>query len=87
MAIYQLNRYPPLSVLYWPILMHFKFFMPTKRKFDYNNLSQGVQDVMVQRGILPDDDYAHIIPVFHGDMAGVYIDKERPRVEVVFTEK
>lgn len=61
-----------------PYNIEFTFAMTTKRKFDYNNLSQGVQDLMVQAGWLEDDHYGFVKPFF-GD---VIVDKEKPGVYI-----
>ena len=61
-----------------PYNIQFTFAMSTKRKFDYNNLAQGVQDLMVTNGWLEDDNYAYIKPFF-GD---VIVDKDNPGVYI-----
>lgn len=61
-----------------PYNIEFTFVMSTKRKFDYNNLAQGVQDLMVEHGWLEDDNYTFVKPFF-GD---VIVDKENPGVYI-----
>jgi Holliday junction resolvase RusA-like endonuclease len=47
----------------FPYVIIFRLRRKTRRKFDYNNLFQGVLDAMVKAGYLPDDDMSHVIPV------------------------
>jgi len=70
----------------FPVFMHFKFIMESDRVFDFNNLSQGPQDILVQMGILPDDNYRYCIPVFFGKYAGAFKVKEDPKVIITFTD-
>ena len=79
-----LGNLKPLDAEY-PILMHFKFYRKTNKRFDYNNLSQGPQDILVKLGMIPDDDMRHVIPVFHGPYGGWEKDKENPRLEITIT--
>ena len=47
----------------------------TKRDFDYNNIIQGLQDMMVKAGYLPDDNANYITPHFED----YEVDKRSPR--------
>lgn len=73
-------------VVEYPVFMHFQFVMSTNAAFDFNNLSQGPQDILTQMGIIPDDNYRYCIPVFFGKYAGVFKDKDNPRVTITFTD-
>jgi len=75
----------PLDADY-PILMHFYFYRKTNRAYDLNNISQGPQDLLVQAGVIPDDNMNYVIPVFHGEHAGWEKDKENPRVVITITD-
>lgn len=58
------------------------FYRATRRKFDHLNIAQGPLDLMVEAGILADDDMIHVLP-------GCFewsVDKDNPRVEVVISE-
>ncbi len=77
---------PPIEADF-PILMHFFFYRRTLRQFDYNNMSQGPQDLLTAAGIIPDDSMKFVIPVFHGPYAGWVKDKENPRVEITITSR
>ena len=60
----------------YPIYLNFKIYRKTKRKFDYNNIIQGLQDILVEAGYLPDDDADHLIPFFEK----YEVDSKNPRV-------
>lgn len=50
----------------YPVHVAFYFVRKTLRKFDYINMAQIVQDMMVAEGWLPDDNHDYLIPVFTG---------------------
>jgi len=54
------------------------FFRRDKRRFDYINLAQSVQDALVDSKIIPDDNMTQIIPLF----LGYKVDFTNPRCEV-----
>lgn len=56
------------------------FFSPDLRKFDLSNKFESVADLLVDNGIIEDDNYA-FMPSVHMIYGGV--DREDPRVEVV----
>lgn len=47
-----------------PLYIGFKFFRDTRRRFDYINACQGVQDLMVEHGWIDDDNADEIVPIF-----------------------
>ncbi len=49
-----------------PYKIAFYFIRDSKRKFDYINVAQIIQDEMVDHGWLDDDNMAELIPVFQG---------------------
>ena len=55
-----------------PYRVGFYFVRDTKRKFDYNNISQICTDLMKKHGWLEDDNLDCIIPYFLGS----HVDKE-----------
>lgn len=61
-----------------PLKICFKIYRKTHRRFDYVNIIQGLQDLMVKCGWLPDDNADEIIPVFKP----YEVDKNNPRVEI-----
>lgn len=62
-----------------PLLVHFTFFRETKQRFDFNNISQIVCDLMVKSGWIEDDSYKYLVPVFNPE---VIIDKINPGVKI-----
>jgi Holliday junction resolvase RusA-like endonuclease len=66
-----------------PLYLEFTFYRPTRQKFDYCNLVQGVQDMLVEAGYLQDDNADEIVPYF----AKYHIDKTNPRVEIRVIKK
>jgi len=60
----------------YPLKIEFTFVRDSKRKFDYINPAQTIQDAMVKHGWIPDDNCDIIVPSF-----GPYIlDRENPGV-------
>lgn len=54
-----------------PPYLHYLFVRKTIRKFDYNNISQLINDALVKTGCIEDDDFYHLIPVFYPVLFGV----------------
>ena len=61
-----------------PLKIGFKIYRKTHRAFDYVNIIQGLQDMMVKCGWLPDDNANEMIPVFEQ----YEVDPKNPRVEI-----
>ena len=59
-----------------PVTIEFTFIRGSKRKFDYINPAQTVQDIMVEHEWIEDDDCNNIIPAFQP----YQYDKEQPGV-------
>lgn len=66
----------------YPLRLNFKIYRKTKRAFDYNNIIQGLQDMMVEAGYLPDDNADYLIPSF----SPYEVDKGNPRVILSINE-
>ena len=78
-----------------PYYIGFYFIRDSKRKFDYNNLTQLPQDLMVKNGWLDDDNADYIVPIGIGyevnkAKAGLIItvldtieDKEKNKLEII----
>jgi len=62
-----------------PIHVKFTFFRETEQRFDFNNISQIVCDLMISCGWIKDDSYKYLVPVFNPD---VFIDKNNPGVKI-----
>ena len=61
-----------------PYKVGFYFKRDSKRRFDYINAAQIVQDLMVKHGWIQDDNADFLIPVFEG----YEIDKDNPGVTI-----
>lgn len=55
------------------------FYRSTRRRFDLTNGLEAIHDILVKYGVLSDDNFDIVAGV---DGSRVYIDKERPRVEI-----
>lgn len=76
-----LNRYKWLNEtenVPKPLKIGFKIYRKTKRRFDYVNIIQGLQDLMVKCRWLEDDNADEIIPIFYP----YEVDKNNPRVDI-----
>lgn len=60
-----------------PLRLGMKIYRKTRARFDYNNITQGLFDMLVKARYLADDSADYLIPVYEP----YEIDKERPRVE------
>lgn len=65
-----------------PVNVAAKFYMPTRRRVDLTNLNEALHDILVNYGILTDDNAKIIVST---DGSRVYWDKENPRIEVIIT--
>lgn len=62
----------------FPIRLHFYFIRDSKRKFDYINVAQICQDLLVKAHCLPDDNADYVIPVFES----YHVDKHNAGVKI-----
>ena len=62
-----------------PLQVKFTFYRETQQRFDFNNISQIVCDLMVSAGWIEDDSYKFFVPVFNPE---VIIDKMNPGVKI-----
>ncbi len=67
-----------------PVNLQCLFFMRTNGRCDLSALYEGIQDVLVEVGLLQDDNW-HIVASHDG--SGVRKDAERPRMEITITRK
>lgn len=66
----------------YPVFVAFHFVRKTKQPFDFNNLTQGVCDLLIEAGIIADDDMNHLIPCrFSWE-----VDRANPRCVVAISE-
>ena len=66
-----------------PYIIHFKFYRKSRRKFDYVNPLQTVQDLMVKYNWLEDDSSDHLLPIFDT----YEYSKDKPGVLITIKEK
>ncbi len=62
----------------YPLKVGFYMYRKTRRRFDWINLLQGIQDAMTKAGYIPDDNANYLTPV----CLGWTVDAANPRVEV-----
>jgi Holliday junction resolvase RusA-like endonuclease len=67
----------------YPVEMHCQFFRKTKQKFDYSNMMESLQDILVKAKVIADDDYQHVIPC----RPSMAIDKDNPRAVIILIGK
>lgn len=65
-----------------PCRMHMVFYPSTKRKSDLTNKAESVADLLVDGGVIPDDNW---FVVSHIVLSLGEVDKKNPRVEVTLT--
>lgn len=76
---------PQMSALFnWPVNLQCKFFMKTNGRCDLSALYEGIQDVLVEVGVLSDDNW--MIVASH-DGSGVQKDAANPRMEITISTK
>lgn len=65
-----------------PVNVRMEFYMPTRRRVDMVNLQESCLDVLVEAGILEDDN-CNIVAGMDGSR--VYYDKSNPRTEIIIS--
>jgi Holliday junction resolvase RusA-like endonuclease len=74
----------PAEPISAPSNLQVRFFMKNAGRCDLSALYEGIQDVLVEIGILADDNWK--IVASH-DGSGVEVDREEPRMEIKITPK
>jgi Holliday junction resolvase RusA-like endonuclease len=72
----------PEEPISFPVQVTYLFYMKTKRVVDKSNLTAAADDMLVEAGILEDDNSR--ILVSH-DGTRVLYDKDNPRTEITIT--
>jgi len=80
-AGYFVNRYSRLKINE-PVNVQCLFYMKTRRLCDLTNLLEAIDDILVDAGVLVDDNYS--IVAAH-DGSRVFYDKENPRTEIIIS--
>lgn len=62
-----------------PLNIKFRYVRATRQRFDFINMAQIVQDLMVKHHWIEDDDYTNLVPHFE---PGVAVDKTNAGVEI-----
>lgn len=66
----------------YPVNVKCLFYMPTKRRVDKSNLEAAIHDILVNAGLLADDNRDIVAGT---DGSRVYYDKDNPRTEIEIT--
>ena len=61
----------------FPIFLHVKFYRDSKRRWDFINPLETIQDMLVKNKLIPDDSVEYLIPVYEK----FEYDKNNPGVE------
>ena len=69
----------PSEPINYPVNIKAVYYMATRRRVDKTNLEGALMDILVDAGILEDDNYKI---AYSTDGSYVTVDKERPRTEV-----
>lgn len=69
----------PKEPIDYPVTVKCVFYMPTRRRVDKTNLEESIHDILVDAGVLADDNRDII---GSSDGTRVMYDKERPRTEI-----
>lgn len=72
---------PDQPILY-PVNLQCRFFMKNRGRCDLSALYEGIQDVLVEIGVLADDNWK-IVASHNG--SGVSVDPLTPRMEIIIT--
>lgn len=67
----------------YPVAVRCEYYMPTRRRVDLTNLMAATHDLLVDYGILADDNRDVVVSV---DGSRVFYDKANPRTEIEITQ-
>ena len=73
----------PKSAIDKPVNIQAVYYMPTKHRVDITNLMSATHDLLVDAGVIADDDSKIVVSV---DGTRVLYDKANPRVEIEIVE-
>lgn len=82
-AVWQLKTKRPPEPITTPVNVQCVYYRQTRVRCDLVNLLEATCDILVEAGILADDNF-HIVAGHDGSR--VLIDKDDPRVEITITE-
>ena len=72
----------PMTPINYPVNIQCLFYRKNKVRCDLTNLLEAIDDIMVDAGLLADDNFNIIVS---HDGSRVYIDSEHPRTEITIT--
>lgn len=67
-----------------PVNVRCRFFRDDRRRCDLTNLLAAIDDILVEAGVIQDDNYSIIMG---HDGSRVFYDKENPRTEIMITRE
>lgn len=73
----------PKQTIDQPVNVQAVYYMPTRHRVDITNLLSATHDLLVDAGVLEDDNCKIVVGV---DGSRVFYDKENPRVEITILE-
>lgn len=73
----------PMKPIDSPVNVQAVYYMPTRHRVDITNLLSATHDLLVDAGVLEDDNSKIVVGV---DGSRVLFDKEHPRVEITIQE-
>lgn len=73
----------PKQTIDQPVNVQAVYYMPTRHRVDITNLLSATHDLLVDAGVLEDDNSKIVVGV---DGSRVLYDKENPRVEIVISK-
>ena len=73
----------PKKTIDQPVNVQAVYYMPTRHRVDITNLLSATHDLLVDAGVLEDDNSKIVVGV---DGSRVLYDKENPRVEIVISK-
>lgn len=73
----------PKQTIDQPVNVQAVYYMPTRHRVDITNLLSATHDLLVDAGVLEDDNSKIVVGV---DGSRVLYDKEHPRVEITIQE-
>lgn len=68
----------------YPYVIGYYFYRDSRRHWDFNNITQTINDIFQQHGYIEDDDTKHLIPIYLGEEL---TDKKHSGFKVTIIDK
>lgn len=81
-CLWQMKAFAKKPIPPAPINVQCVYYRSDHRRVDLVNLLEATDDILVRAGLIPDDNF-NVIAGHDGSR--VYVDRERPRVEITIT--